>query len=256
MHPVSLRPELLRCLAGKRGGNALLPPLAMPHPRAERAGGIERRTDRRPKIEQSLREIGRLFHRRRIGPQLRGLRCNQRSGLRQRRLNGEQAAGDALHIAIHRHCGNTERDRTHRRGGIHANPGQAPQSLDIFRKGPHPGNPARAGQQIARPRVITKPGPGGHHRFIRGCGQRLHGGETGDETLEIGYDGCNGGLLEHHLTEPDAVRIGRFPRQSTPWQGTAMPGIPLQKRRGRRNGRSFQGKIRDQGRYGCRYAAS
>ncbi|APG30742.1 Hypothetical protein GbCGDNIH2_8035 [Granulibacter bethesdensis] len=236
MHPVSLRPEFFGCLAGKGGGNPLPSPLAIPHPRAKRAGGLERCTDRRSEIEQSLREIGRLFHRHWIGPQLRRLRCNQRSGLRQGRLNGKQTAGDTLHIAIDRHRGNTERDRSHRRRGIHTNPRQAPQSLDIFRKGPHPGNPARTGQQIACPRVITKPGPGGHHRLIRGCGQRLYRGEAGDETLEIGYDGCNGGLLEHHLTEPDAVRIGDFPRQRTPWQGTAMPGIPLQKRRGRRNG--------------------
>ena len=79
-----------------------------------------------------------------------------------------------------------------------------------------------AGMEIARPRIIAKPGPGLQHIVQRCRGKRLDGWPQAREPLEIGLYRLNRGLLQHDLGQPDAVGIGRRTRQRPPGQD---PGI-------------------------------
>ena len=65
-----------------------------------------------------------------------------------------------------------------------------------------------AGMQVAGAGVVAEAGPGLHHLLARRRRQRGHRRPARDERLEIGFDGRDGRLLQHHLGEPDAIRVG------------------------------------------------
>ena len=70
----------------------------------------------------------------------------------------------------------------------------------------------RAGVQIAGAGVVAEPLPGVQHLVERGGGQRANIGKTRHESVKIGADRRDRGLLQHDLAEPDAVGVGRVGR--------------------------------------------
>ena len=70
--------------------------------------------------------------------------------------------------------------------------------------------------KVSSAAIITEPGPAGEHCLFIGGGQRLKRRESLDESPKTGNDSGNRGLLQHHLTDPDSVRIAILtPRQPT-----------------------------------------
>src|SRR5207245_2152189 len=101
-----------------------------------------------------------------------------------------------------------------------------------------PGEPALGDQprravQVSAARVVAEPAPEPQHRFLARTGEGLHGGKALKEALVVRDDGRDLRLLEHHLREPDAVRIARaLPRQVV----AAMGALPVDELAGERDG--------------------
>src|SRR5262249_43852859 len=91
---------------------------------------------------------------------------------------------------------------------------------------------AGTGVQVASAGVITQPLPEVQHLIERGGRQGGNNGPARHESVKIGTDGSNRGLLQHDLAEPDAVRVGALVGGSAPGENAAMPVIPFQKRPG------------------------
>lgn len=136
-------------------------------PGAKRAGGLARRTNPRPQIKQSLGEIARPGVGSLIGQKTLRQRIKPGFGTGQRFLHRENPRGDAFHIAIQRHYGRIECNGGDGRGGIGANAGQGGKTLNRRRETAHPHHLPRRCMQVARPRIIAKPGPFSGHIFPR-----------------------------------------------------------------------------------------
>lgn len=216
----------LGCLARQRGGNALFAGIAILLQRADHAGRIARGADGRAQIHHRLRIIS--------GPVARGQRFRQtrqfRLGAGQRCLDGKQPRDDALDIAVHDGFGLIIGNRGNSGRGIGADSGQLTQSRPRPGKATPGGHRACAGHQVACPGIISKPGPFGHDLGIIGGGQIADSGPARGETLEIGPDRSHGGLLQHHLGQPDPIGIGGAgSRPHPPGQIAGVPVIPVQK---------------------------
>src|SRR5262245_49299728 len=83
---------------------------------------------------------------------------------------------------------------------------------------------ARGPVQVPRAAVVAQSRPELEDILLVRGGQFGDRGEGGDEPLEVGDDGRDGRLLEHHLADPDAVRVTVAP----PRQVAAMAGEPGQ----------------------------
>ena len=83
-----------------------------------------------------------------------------------------------------------------------------------------------AGMQISRARVIAEPGPQPEHLLERRRGQRPHVRPARGEAGEIGRDRLHGGLLQHDLGEPHAIRDRASRRRHPPRQRAAMAVVP------------------------------
>src|SRR6266480_4273243 len=77
--------------------------------------------------------------------------------------------------------------------------------------------------QVARPRVVAQAAPQREHVVEVRPGERFHVREAREEALVVRNDRRDLGLLQHHLRQPDAIRIARLlPRQVM----TPVPGLP------------------------------
>ena len=83
-----------------------------------------------------------------------------------------------------------------------------------------------AGMQVARPRIIAKPGPHAQDIVERGARQRPDVGPARDELLEVGPDRLDPGLLQHDLGKPDPVRVGQLAGRRPPRQLAPVPVVP------------------------------
>ena len=119
--------------------------------------------------------------------------------------------------------------------------------------GPNPGSARRAGerggqaavppqrqagrrQEVAAAGVVAEAAPGGEHLVVPGGGQRPERGPALDEAQVVRDRRQDPRLLEHHLGEPYAVRIGSA-RRGAPGQlavARAPPGQEAAAERGRR----------------------
>ena len=183
--------------------------------------------NRGTQIHQGLRPVSRAVvgdQRTRQPPEF-GLRA------RQRRLHRKQPRHDTLDIAVN-HIGRaTEGDGGHGGGGIGTDPRQGQQAGLRIRKHTAviPRHRSGAGQQVARPGVVAEPCPGRHDVGIIRRRQITHRRPAGGEGLEIGRGVRSGGLLQHHLGQPDAIGVRRrCPRRRAPGQRPSMGVVPVQ----------------------------
>ncbi len=65
--------------------------------------------------------------------------------------------------------------------------------------------------EIASACVIAEAGPEFQDACLPGTGQRFHGGEAAQETVEIGQDCGDARLLQHDFGDPDAVGVSAAP---------------------------------------------
>ena len=177
--------------------------------RAEQASRRPRGADRGAQIHHPLREIAGA----QIGRQRISGRANLRLTGRQRCGDGEKPGDDPLDIGIHHHRTLAKGDGRHRRRRIGPQPRQGAQARLAIGKyaGPITG-PARhrlcTGHQVAGAGIIAQPRPCRHYLALVGGGQRGDCGPALGETLEIGDDGGDGGLLQHHFRQPHPIGIG------------------------------------------------
>ncbi len=111
-------------------------------------------------------------------------------------------------------------------------PGSAASSVFGLRKASAVlrGHGLRAGVQIARARVVAEPGPQPQHVVERRGRERVHIRPARDEAEKIGRDRLHGGLLQHDLGQPDAIRIGGLAAQRAPRQLAAVAVVPGEQR--------------------------
>jgi len=65
--------------------------------------------------------------------------------------------------------------------------------------------------EIARAGVVAEAGPGFEDGGFGRSGEGANGGKSGEETLVVGEDGGDAGLLEHDFRNPDAIGIAGGP---------------------------------------------
>lgn len=150
-------------LARQRFRQAKFSRLARFLPGTKRTGRFARRANPRPQIKQSLSKIARPGAGGLIGQKTLRQRIKPWLGGGQRFLHRENPRGDALHIAIQRHHGRIEGNGGDGGSGIGAYAGQGGQAFPRFRKATQSLNLPRRRMQVARPRVIAKPGPFRRH---------------------------------------------------------------------------------------------
>ena len=85
--------------------------------------------------------------------------------------------------------------------------------------------------QIAGTGVVAKSLPGMQHLVQRSGGQRMNIGKTRDESVKIGADRRDSGLLQHDFAEPDAVGVGALAGCGAPGQVAAVAVVPCEQRR-------------------------
>jgi hypothetical protein len=198
-------------LGALRGRSAAMPcarALAVPAQRADAAGRVARGADRGAQIHHRLGVVA--------GPWL---------GVRRGGQAGEVGLGGGRGVSPRtgatrpaRHCRRPPsrlrrrrwRPRRRRyRGRCRA--GRAGRRAWSGKPPPWSRHGARAFQQVARPGIIAKPRPFRHHLRIFGRRQRLHRRPARGEAAEIVAHRGDGGLLQHHLGQPDAVGVGPQP---------------------------------------------
>ena len=226
MHPVAHRTLPCRSAPGQLSRNPAPHALARPNPGAYDTARRGRRAHRCPQIEQRLSEIGRAFPCLRRAPQ--PLRRVPQRRLRpgQRLRHREHPRDDPLHIAIHRHPRHTERNGRDRRRRVPPDAWQPRQRVWVSRHS-RPSDDPSTSMQVARPCVVAKPSPGGHHILDGRRRQIPHRREPTDEPPIMRYDGGDRGLLQHDLGQPDPVRVRRLARLGPPRQSAAVPVIPV-----------------------------
>jgi hypothetical protein len=173
---------------------------------------------------------------RRVVPQQpRHLRRQRGPGRRQLLRHQEQPHRHALEVRVHRRVRLAEGQRADRRRGVGADAGQRAQRLRLARHAPgvlrH--DPARRRVQVARARVAAKPAPVAEHLLLD-----RHGGDRGgvrearDESLEMPRHDADAHLLQHHLADPDAVRVRQGAGRGAPGQQAAVARVPAEQRGG------------------------
>src|SRR4029453_10243871 len=86
---------------------------------------------------------------------------------------------------------------------------QPPKLVGRSGEGAPPRNLSSAGNQVAGPRVVTKPSPFRENVLVARSGKCFEIWPARDKTLEPRRHGCDRRLLEHDLTQPDAIRVRR-----------------------------------------------
>ena len=197
---------LFRGLFRQFGGDALQTRLTGGGPGADAAGRIAWRADGRPQIHHRLGIVAGAF----IGGQ-----CIGQIG--QLGLGAGQGIGHRMHprhhpfdIAIHHNGALVKGDGGNGGGCIGANARQGAQPGQIAGKISTQimGHNAGTFQQVARPCVVPQTRPFGHDLIIRGRRQSRHIRPKRCEPFEIATHGGDGGLLQHHLGQPDPIGIG------------------------------------------------
>ncbi|MCY1205632.1 hypothetical protein D9M72_171850 [compost metagenome] len=186
--------------------------------RADHAAGLARQADRGAQVHQALRVVRHRLALAVRRQQLRG-EVPQRALLRRRRhvaVEAEHARQHALHVAVedgHALAETEGRNRGRRRT---TDAGQGHEFGGGVRKGAAEARDhlLRAAVHVARAAVVAQAAPQAEHLVLGAGGQRRHVGEALEKAREVAQHGRDLGLLEHHLREPDAVRIARvLPRQ-------------------------------------------
>ena len=119
-------------------------------------------------------------------------------------------------------------DREHGARRVEPHPGHGQGRLQRAREASAvpledvPGAPV----QVAGAVVVAEARPAGQDLLLGRRGQRRQVGERLQERLVIGDRGLHRRLLEHHLRDPDAVRVARAP----PGKVAPVASIPVEER--------------------------
>ena len=114
----------------------------------------------------------------------------------------------ARDVAIDQRRVLAERQRGHRGGGVRSESGKRAQ----LRRRPWQRAAAslRRAVEIARARVVPEPAPEREHVVERRGRQRAQRGKAAEEAPVVGDHHLDARLLQHHLADPDAVRVARL----------------------------------------------
>jgi hypothetical protein len=181
--------------------------------RAEQAARRARDADRRPEVHQALRvrlDAARRQERRRRVPQLALAPASARSP-----PNASTRASTRLTLPSRIATRSPNENAAIAAAVERPMPGQRREPLARARElGAVLGDDRlRGAMQVAGPAVVAEPAPEREHVVERRRGERAHVGKAGDEALEVAEHGRDLRLLQHHLGEPDAVRIAALPGQ-------------------------------------------
>ncbi len=122
-------------------------------------------------------------------------------------------------VGLERDGRRPEREARDGPGDVRADPGQRLQLRDRLGQlaSALGDQPAGRGVEVPRPGVVARPLPGLEDGGRRRGGEVAHGREPGEEPLVERYHRRDPGLLEHHLGDPDPVRIAvAAPRERPP----------------------------------------
>ena len=154
----------------------------------------------------------------------------------KRGFDAVETGDDTLDIAVDHGGGLVEGDGRDGAGGIGADAGQGQEGFAGGWELPAMVRDDGAGafQKVAGTGVVAKTGPFAHHLGVLGGGQGADGRPAGGEAVEVVLHRGDGGLLQHHLGQPDAVGIGadtRSPvlRRDAPGHHAGMGVIPGEK---------------------------
>ena len=141
-------------------------------------------------------------------------------------FNAPEAAKYPQHVAVDYGQRVSERDAADGGRRVRPETGQPAQDLGVlgqFAAVPGYQHP-RGLVQMAGPGIVAEPFPELEHRLLVRRGQRRYVGEGAHEALEIGDDGVDLGLLQHHLAEPHVIGPAVVPPRQAP---TVLP-VPVQ----------------------------
>ena len=131
-------------------------------------------------------------------------------------IQAQIATQHSLDVAID-HCQRfIESDAADRCGGVLADSRQLADLLRIARKGAvvEFDDLLCRGMEVSSAGVVSETCPHLEHFIERGLGQCCWIGELLDEAIPVGNHRRHPGLLQHHLGEPDGIRISHAaPRQ-------------------------------------------
>ncbi len=141
--------------------------------------------------------------------------------------HGEEPRQDPRDVGIGRRHARAEGEAGYRRRGVRTESRESLQGRGVRRQFSvmvrH--DPVCRAPEISRPRVIAQAGPCRQHALFARAGEARHIGEAREELLVSGLHRRDGGLLEHHLRDPDPVGIG----DPTPGERTLLLAVPGQK---------------------------
>ena len=151
--------------------------------------------------------------------QPRGKGGQLRFGGRLRCFDTKEPGNNPFDIAVHDGCGCVMGNGDNGGGSVRADARQGQQCLARFGKaaGVVAHDHAGAFQQIARPRIIAKPGPFAHHLGIIRRRQRSDIRPARREAQEIVAHACDGCLLQHDFRQPDPVGVRVLPGKPVGW---------------------------------------
>lgn len=242
--------------AGQVGGGAGAAGPAGVAPGAEGAGGGARGADGGAEVEERLGEVGGTGGGGGVMAEGAGGSGDFGAGGGEGAVDGEDAGGDALDVAVDGHDGDGEGDAGDGGGGVVADAWEGLEAGQVGGEGAVGGDEGGGAVQVAGAGVVAEACPGLQHGVLGGLGEGGNGGKAGEEALEVGTDGGDGGLLEHDLRQPDAVWVGRLAGGGAPWHRAAVAVVPIQEGVCRRDGRhkagmaSGDGSRKDEARMG------
>jgi hypothetical protein len=190
---------------------------AMLRERTQEAARSGRRADRRAELHQALVQrarcvpVGQRRHQlARVLPQ----RLATGSAL-DVVLDREHARQHARDVAVDERRLLAKRDRCDRTGGVRPDARHAAQLAGPARQ-PALADRLCTGVEIARARVVAKASPRGEHVVERCVGERAHRRKLRHPALPVRDHGLHARLLQHHLADPDRVRVARAPPRQVP----------------------------------------
>ena len=135
---------------------------------------------------------------------------------------------DTLDIAVDHHSALIKSNRSDGGRRVWPNAWQCEQLSLGLGKAPvvDGGHNLSTPMQVAGPRVVAKPCPGGHHIIGRSSGQLLNRGPAGKELFKVRLYGGDCCLLQHNFAQPYRIGINIGTRQCAPWHHAAAPVIP------------------------------
>src|SRR4030095_1354966 len=173
--------------------------------RTDLAARLLRTADRRAQVHHCLDEVaGPISRYYRFG-EVPDFAPELVKGMFQAIIDTAVASQNPRDVGIDRGNLLSEGNRGDRGRSIVSDARQSPKLVGRSGEGAPPRNLSSAGNQIAGPRVVTKPRPFREALLVARSGKCLDMWPARDKTLEPRNHGCDRRLLEHDLAQPDAI---------------------------------------------------